>query len=133
MNSQFETRIPEVGSAPPTDLPFYLFGGAGAQRAVPCRARWVSDRYAYVVAPLATATTVKQQWEATAFIPASGDRPPAHQRRVQVELVSAEALLGSDSGREGLLLRFLGSRSGPGLRNGADPRGAPGLSSPGSA
>ena len=109
MESQLEmtaaTDVPECS----TDLPFYLFGGAG-RRAVPCRARWISDRYAYVVAPLATATAVRQQWEATAFVPPTDPHSEARQRHLQVELVSAETLLGADSGREGLLLRFLGSK-----------------------
>ncbi|MHC4063907.1 MAG: hypothetical protein ACYSUI_05330 [Planctomycetota bacterium] len=111
MEHALETSVSDSELASRTELPFYLFGGGG-RRAVPCRVRWISDHYAYVVAPLATATAVKQQWEAAAVVPADSDQSQAHERRIQVELVSAEALLGSDSGREGLLLRFLGSQEG---------------------
>ena len=95
--------FPDSGPMAATNMPFYLFGGDG-RRAVRCRTRWVADNCVYVVAPLGTARAVKQRWQASAFLP--GDpATPARQRRVNVELVSAESLLGSDSGMEGLLLR----------------------------
>ena len=114
MDSQLESPGDQTQATSAKDLPFFLFNEQG-RRAVPCQARWVSDKYAYVVAPLATARAVKQRWEATAFIP-GGRRPgAARQQHVQVELMSAETLMGADSGREGLLLRFLDSeqRTGP--------------------
>jgi len=94
------------------DAPFYLFRGTGGRK-VSCRTRWISDEYAYVVAPLATATSVRQHWNAATDLPAAGRGNAGGQRQLEVELVSAEALLGSDSGREGLLLRFLRPRSTP--------------------
>jgi hypothetical protein len=109
MERELETSLRQPKPLSAADLPFFLFGGGG-RRAVHCRARWVSDRYAYVVAPLATATAVKQQWNATAIVPSADGSIPTRERHVQVELVSAEELLGSDSGREGLLLRVLGSQ-----------------------
>ncbi|MCP4245869.1 MAG: hypothetical protein GY778_02365 [bacterium] len=111
MNNQLESSGSQAQAQSSTDLPFFLFGEQG-RRAVPCQARWVSDRYAYVVAPLATARAVKQQWEATAFVPGGRQSSAARQQHVQVELMSAETLMGADSGREGLLLRFLGSKEG---------------------
>ena len=89
----------------PSDRPFYLFGGHGPPP-VRCRTRWITDKYAYVVAPLATATLVRQRWQAATSIP-ERDPPPGDRGRFSVELVSAEALMGSDSGNEGLLLRVL--------------------------
>ncbi len=114
MNSQLESSGSQTQATSATDLPFFLFSEQG-RRAVPCQARWVSDKYAYVVAPLATARAVKQRWEATAFVPGGRQPGAARQQHVQVELMSAETLFGADSGREGLLLRFLGSeeRTGP--------------------
>ena len=101
--------FPDSGPMAATNMPLYLFGGDG-RCVVRCRTRWVADNCVYVVAPLGTATAVKQRWQASAFAPADAG-PPGRQRQVAVELVSAETLLGSDSGKEGLLLR-IGSADG---------------------
>jgi hypothetical protein len=100
--SRFGFPITASGSA--TNMPFYLFG-EGGRSVVRCRTRWVADNRVYVVAPLGTARAVKQRWEASAWAP-SDSGGPSGQRPVPVELVSAESLLGSDSGMEGLLLRI---------------------------
>ncbi|HUU84241.1 MAG TPA: hypothetical protein VM243_12125 [Phycisphaerae bacterium] len=96
--------FPDSGPAAATNTPFYLFGGDG-RYIVRSRIRWVADNCIYVVAPLGTATAIKQRWQASAFYPADPDEQ-GRRRHVNVELISAEALLGSDSGNEGLLLRI---------------------------
>ncbi len=100
MSSHDEVRVA------PCERPFFLFGGDG-RRKVRCRTRWMTDKYAYVVAPMATATLVRQRWQAATTVPQTEPVGLADQE-LQVELVSAETLLGADSGKEGLLLRFLG-------------------------
>ena len=124
-------RLSGLDSQPPaTDRPLYLFGEHGP-RTVCCRTRWMTDKYAYVVAPLATATLVRQRWQATTSAP-NRDREPVVNRRGQfdVELVSAEALWGSDSGKEGLLLRFLAPKAPPATERDAPARAIQGWNSP---
>jgi hypothetical protein len=71
----------------------------------------MDDHHAYVVAPLATATAMHQRWEALTCPPGQqGGR--GGERRLQVELISADTLLGQDSGKEGLLLRYFEQRPG---------------------
>ena len=103
--------IPKAGSKASANLPFYLFGN-DRRCIVRCRTRWVSDNCVYVVAPLGTATAVRQRWQASAFLPTDRSlRSPTED--VSVELVSAESLLGADSGKEGLLLRIADRKEQP--------------------
>ena len=91
------------GTKAATDKSFYLFEGDG-RCPVRCRTRWIADDRIYVVAPFGTATAVKQHWQASAVLPTErGSR--TGQQPLSVELLSAESLLGADSGSEGLLLR----------------------------
>lgn len=91
--------------------------GPDSQTPVRCAARWIDDRHAYVVAPLATATAVHQRWEACALLTDRGQSIP-RERRLLVELISADTL-GSDSGKEGLLLRY-SEKPGPTPRSDLD-------------
>ncbi len=98
----FEVR--GSGTKAATDKSFYLFEGDG-RYPIRCRTRWTADDRIYVVAPLGTATAVKQHWQASAVLPTERGSPTGRQR-LSVDLVSAESLLGADSGLEGLLLRI---------------------------
>ncbi len=100
--SPFSVGVGNTDAA--TDKPFYLLGGNG-RCPILCRTRWTADELIYVVAPLGTATAVKQHWQASAVLPTERDGPTG-QQRLSVDLVSAESLLGADSGSEGLLLRI---------------------------
>ena len=103
--------FPKTGPKASANLPFYLFGN-DRRCVVRCRTRWVSDNCVYVVAPLGTATAVRQHWRASAFVPTDQGHRTPHED-VSVELVSAESLLGADSGMEGLLLRIAGRKEQP--------------------
>jgi hypothetical protein len=98
--------VPGSGAKDATDKSFYLFGGNG-RWPIRCRTRWIAEDRIYVVAPLGTATAVKQHWQASTVLPTERGSPTG-QQRLSVELVSAESLLGADSGSEGLLLRIAG-------------------------
>jgi len=111
MAGRQRNSTPEELGVAPSDRPFYLFGSDG-RRAVRCRTRWMTDKFAYVVAPLATATAVRQRWHASTSTPQT-PRQDAPAGGFSVELISAETLLGSDSGNEGLLLRFLAPKAPP--------------------
>ena len=110
MTSRQSSEPTKDVAGPPTETLLVLLG-SGDKKGVPCTTRWMDDRHAYVVAPLATATTVHQQWEAMA-VPSIKDQTTVRERRLHVELISADILLGSDSGKEGLLLRYFERKPG---------------------
>ncbi len=104
MAIQEGTALSGVDAGTITDRDLYLVG-SDSSRPVRCTTRWMDERHAYVVAPLATAKAAEQRWEALTAPPAGGGRSST-RRRLSVELISANALLGPDSGKEGLLLRY---------------------------
>lgn len=92
-------------------VPLYLLGSE-QKSPVECSTRWMDDRHAYVVAPLATARMAGQEWDVVTSPGKPGRKAPKERRHAQ--LVAADALLGPDSGKEGLLLRFFEPGSGAG-------------------
>ncbi len=104
MPIQEGTILPADQADSQTEESLYLLGSWNP-RPIRCTTRWSDDCHAYVVAPLATARIARQQWRAMSG-PRLTKRGKAQSRVPNVELVSANALLGADSGKEGLLLRF---------------------------
>ncbi len=83
----------------------------GSRRPVRCTTRWKDDQHAYVVAPLATARVAGQRWQALSE-PVAGGSKKARGTGRTVELVSAKALMGADSGKEELVLRYFEAKPG---------------------
>jgi len=110
MTTQIEDQPSgDLAGCSPDDALYLL--RSGGTTAVRCPTRWMDDHHAYVVAPLATATAMHQRWEALTRPPGQkGAR--AEGRCLQVELISADTLLGPDSGKEGLLLRYFEQKPG---------------------
>ena len=110
MAIQEGTALSGDHAGPEAEQALFLLG-SGSRQPVQCTTRWRDDRHAYVVAPLATARAARQQWQALTC-PPDGDPAAVREPDLNVELVAANALLGADSGKEGLLLRYFPRKPG---------------------